>query len=138
MESLNLIVEARGGVLIWSLPGVFEELFFQGVLGLLLPRGSRPVRRSRVVFAVVMQGLAFGLFHLPGRWVITGMLGMLFGVMAVRSRSVWPGVVAICSTTFWSCSSSSLWRRACRADLLDGVAHAARCTGTAVGSSRPE
>lgn len=96
MESLTQLMEAYGGVLVWSVPGVFEELFFRGaLLGLLLPRGTRPVRRSRVVFAVVMQGLAFGLFHLPPeRWMATGMVGVLYGVMAVRSRSVWPGVVA--------------------------------------------
>ncbi len=95
-EQLGQLSEPLGGVLLWGIPAVFEELFFRGaLLGLLLPWGPWPRRNVRVVFAVVMQALAFGLLHLPPeRWLATGALGLVFGAVAVRSRSIWPGMVA--------------------------------------------
>ncbi len=71
------------------LPAIAEELLFRGALLGLLVRSLQP--RT----ALIMQAVLFGLMHGSiFRLVPTGMLGLLLGVLALRSRSIWPGVIA--------------------------------------------
>lgn len=95
-QQLAPLAVPLGGALIWAVPAVFEELFFRGaVLGLLLPRGPWARSRGRTVLALAVQAVAFGLVHmLAARWIPTGILGLALGVLAVRSRSVLPGMLA--------------------------------------------
>jgi ABC-type Na+ efflux pump permease subunit/membrane protease YdiL (CAAX protease family) len=71
------------------LPGLCEELLFRGaMLGLFRSRGSAPA-------SVAFTALAFGLFHVDvARLLPTAVLGVLLGVLAVRTRSVVPGICA--------------------------------------------
>lgn len=68
--------------------GLSEELLFRGAIqGLLLRRGRWPV-------ALLLQALGFALLHvLAFKLLPTGVIGLLLGLFAWRSRSVWPGVV---------------------------------------------
>ncbi len=66
-----------------------EEYFFRGAL----QRGW--AERMGPVMAIVFTGAVFSAFHLdpigfPARWE----LGLLFGLLAWRSRSLWPGIFA--------------------------------------------
>jgi membrane protease YdiL (CAAX protease family) len=66
-----------------------EEYFFRGTL----QRGW--ATRMGPVTAIVFTGAVFSAFHLdpigfPARWE----LGVLFGLLAWRSRSLWPGIFA--------------------------------------------
>lgn len=92
LEDYALTMEAlwaSGGLLVLSiLPGVCEELLFRGtVLGLLRQRG-------RLWVAVLVQAVLFGVLHIYAfKLLPTISLGLLFGVLAVRAGSVWPGVL---------------------------------------------
>lgn len=70
-------------------PGVFEELFFRGaVMGLLRTRHSATV-------AVAVSALCFGFLHLDfARVFITAAMGLVLGVLVVRTRSLWTGIIA--------------------------------------------
>ncbi|MEZ4320521.1 MAG: CPBP family glutamic-type intramembrane protease [Myxococcota bacterium] len=71
------------------LPGICEELLFRGaMLGLLRTR-------TGPVLAIAVSSAMFGLVHLDiARIPITGVLGLVFGVLLVRSGSVWVGAIA--------------------------------------------
>ncbi len=71
------------------LPGVCEEILFRGTfLGLW----HRPDRRWQ---AVVATALAFGALHASiFRLAPTAALGLVLGTLALRSRSVVPGMIA--------------------------------------------
>lgn len=66
-----------------------EELLFRGAIqGLLLRRGS-------AWKAVATQALAFALLHVLAFKILpTGVIGLVLGLFALRSGSLWPGVVA--------------------------------------------
>jgi len=90
------MVAALGGVhplvmlvFLGLLPAVCEEMFFRGyALGGL--RGS--LGRTA---AVIVVALAFGIYHHSvHRLIVTSALGLLFGLLVVRYRSIWPAVVA--------------------------------------------
>lgn len=71
------------------LPAVCEELLFRGAGLGLLRRGGRPY------VAVLLCALAFGLFHLSiFRLAPTAALGLLMGVILVRSGSIVCSMVA--------------------------------------------
>lgn len=80
----------------WSLvfflaltPAICEELFFRGYA---LSGLSRSLGK---VWGVVVVALAFGLFHMSAqRLVQTTALGLLFGLLAVQFRSIWPAMIA--------------------------------------------
>ncbi len=77
-------------VLVLSLvPAVAEELAFRGVvLGALL-------RRMRTPGALVLQALLFALLHGSlFRMLPTFVLGLLLGALAVRTRTLWPSMLA--------------------------------------------
>jgi sodium transport system permease protein len=70
-------------------PAAFEELAFRGALLGLLERTLRPGS------AVLSQAVLFGLMHGSiFRFLPTALLGLLLGVLAQRTRSVWPGMCA--------------------------------------------
>lgn len=70
-------------------PAFVEELFFRGFLlnGL---RGA-----LGVIAAVAITAAAFAMFHHSiHRLMLTAMLGLLYGLLAVRTGSIWPCVLA--------------------------------------------
>lgn len=70
-------------------PAIAEELAFRGVvLGAL-------IRRMRIPGALVLQALLFALLHGSlFRILPTFVLGLLLGWIALRTRSLWPSMVA--------------------------------------------
>lgn len=85
----------------WSLvlalavvPAVCEELFFRGLL-------LQSLRRSHSAWvAVLISGLAFGLFHFlvessvaPLRFLVTSAMGMVLGWVCLRTGSVVPAIL---------------------------------------------
>lgn len=76
------------------LPGVFEELFFRGYLLSALRGALRPAT------AILLCGLVFGVFHVIAaeglaieRLLPSACLGCLLSWVAVRTDSVWPGML---------------------------------------------
>ncbi|MBN2448437.1 MAG: CPBP family intramembrane metalloprotease, partial [Phycisphaerae bacterium] len=70
-------------------PGILEELFFRGYVlrGLRGGLGVAP--------AIIISALAFAMFHHSiHRLVITAVLGLMFGLLVVRSGSIWPAIIA--------------------------------------------
>ncbi len=72
-------------------PAVCEEVLFRGVL-LSGIRGRIPFLTT-----VLVNGLIFGAFHVPGATVIrflpSAILGMLLTWVVLRSRSIWTGML---------------------------------------------
>ena len=72
-------------------PAVCEEVLFRGVL-LSGIRGHVPFLTT-----VVVNGLIFGAFHVPGATVVrflpSAILGMLLTWVVIRSRSIWTGML---------------------------------------------
>jgi membrane protease YdiL (CAAX protease family) len=83
-------------------PAVVEELLFRGtVLGALL-RDGRPAR------AILMSAGLFALAHLSlHRLPPTFALGCVLGVVAWRTRSVWPAVVLHAAYNAWAVLSGT-------------------------------
>lgn len=70
-------------------PAVVEELFYRG----FALRGLRGGLGG--IGAVLITAAAFALAHgSVHRLVITGVLGIIFGVLTLRSGSIWPAIVA--------------------------------------------
>jgi membrane protease YdiL (CAAX protease family) len=68
---------------------VCEEIAFRGYLQTIF--GAR----YRAVASLVVGGLLFSLLHLdPLGFAALAELGMLFGLLALWSKSIWPGVAA--------------------------------------------
>jgi hypothetical protein len=71
------------------LPAVCEELFFRGYALSGLRGGIGKVA------AVLIVALAFAInHHSIHRLFITGGLGILFGILVLRYRSIWPAMLA--------------------------------------------
>lgn len=75
-------------------PAVVEELCFRGYLFSALERRVSPLQ------TILITSILFGLFHvltgntlLIERFLPTTMLGLILGGIAMRTGSVWPGVV---------------------------------------------
>jgi membrane protease YdiL (CAAX protease family) len=80
-----------GGLLfsLCLLPGLCEELFFRGLVQ------TRLAQRWRPITAVVVTSACFGLWHLdPFQSTEAFFLGLGLGYVAVRTGSIWPGIVA--------------------------------------------
>lgn len=86
-QRLQALSAGPGLLLLTLLPAVCEELLFRGaILGLLRPRLPGWA-------AVLLQALGFAVLH--GMLLRVGptlALGVLLGVLRLRTRSVWPGV----------------------------------------------
>jgi membrane protease YdiL (CAAX protease family) len=73
-----------------------EELLFRGFLQGRL-EALLGARRGAGFLAALLQALAFGLAHAyqgPTGILVTGCLGLLFGLLYLRTKSLWPLVVA--------------------------------------------
>lgn len=79
-------------IVIAALPAVCEELLFRGwVLSGFVGRHGE---RSRLVAAVGAQALLFAVMHLlPERMPGTFLMGLATGWLAIRTRSILPGIV---------------------------------------------
>jgi sodium transport system permease protein len=85
------------GRLLWLLflialtPAICEEVMFRGVL---LGGTSRHMTAFK---AILLNGLIFGLFHVPAatvfRFLPSAALGMLLAWVVLRTRSIWPGIL---------------------------------------------
>ncbi|MBK8913400.1 MAG: CPBP family intramembrane metalloprotease [Phycisphaerales bacterium] len=68
--------------------GVCEEVFFRGYV----LSGLRPAIGP--VAAIVVVALAFGVYHNSAhRLILTSALGIVLGLLALRSGSIWPSVL---------------------------------------------
>lgn len=95
-QQLEQFAAALDGVPLWTLlflmalvPAVVEEWFFRGfvVSGLRSAVGKGA--------AVLIAALAFGLYHyMAQKLVITTVMGLLLGLLAVQYRSIWPPMLA--------------------------------------------
>lgn len=93
VETLRLLGD--GDVPLWltllafaAAPALCEELTFRGFLLSGFLTGRRPW------LAIVLSSLAFGLMHLIPQQVFNAtLLGLVLGLMTVRSGSLWPGVL---------------------------------------------
>jgi sodium transport system permease protein len=93
MSAYVLANPLRSALLFGVLPAVCEELFFRGFVlsGLTssLRGPSAPVR------AVVFTSALFAIFHIfPEKWLPTFLMGLVLGFLAVRTGSIWPGMLA--------------------------------------------
>ncbi len=71
------------------IPAVCEEVFFRGFALSGLRRGVGAVG------AVAITAIAFAVFHgTVHRLIITFALGVLFGLLVIRYRSLWPAMIA--------------------------------------------
>ena len=70
------------------MPAICEEIAFRGFLL------SGFARRGMTGVGIVISALCFGLIHmLPAQVFNAALLGLLLGLLAVRSRSLLPGVI---------------------------------------------
>jgi sodium transport system permease protein len=75
-----------------ALPAVCEELFFRGFVLSGLTAAFRG--RHGATRAVLLSSALFAVFHVfPERWPPTFLMGVVLGVVAVRTGSIWPGMV---------------------------------------------
>ena len=80
----------------WTSAAFGEELLFRGFLQGRLQAMWGGGKRAGLLAALV-QSLAFGLAHAyqgPTGIVLTGCIGLVFGLLYLRLRSLWPLVIA--------------------------------------------
>jgi membrane protease YdiL (CAAX protease family) len=75
-------------VVIALLPALTEELVVRGVLLPSLAGRIGPIP------AVCLSAALFALMHDPYRYLFTLAVGLVFGALRLRSRSLWPPIVA--------------------------------------------
>ena len=69
-------------------PAVCEEFLFRGYV---LSAFNRPGRNT---IAVVISAVAFGAVHIiPQQVFYATLLGLVLGLLAIRTRSIWPGLL---------------------------------------------
>lgn len=69
-------------------PAVCEEIAFRGFLLSGFSRGGK------IRVAVIMSSVAFGIIHMiPQQVFNAALLGIILGIMCIRSRSILPGIV---------------------------------------------
>jgi sodium transport system permease protein len=70
------------------LPAICEEIAFRGFILSGLSR-KHPVGR-----AIVISSILFGVFHMmPQQMLTASLLGLLLGLLAIRSGSIFPGML---------------------------------------------
>jgi len=80
----------------WTTAAFGEELLFRGFVQSRL-QALFGERRFAGLLAAVLQALLFGLCHAyqgPTGVLVTGALGLMFGLVMLRTRSLWPLVIA--------------------------------------------
>lgn len=87
------------------LPAIFEELFFRGVL-------LRGLRGLPVWASALICGALFSLFHQnPAQTLYQFFCGVAFALLAIRSGSILPTVVAhFCNNAFVLCVEKFKWQ----------------------------
>lgn len=95
-HEMTALVQANpivAALLFGVLPAICEELFFRGFVlsGFTSAfRGAGAAAR-----AVVLTSVLFAVFHIfPEKWLPTFVVGLLLGFLAVRTGSIWPGMLA--------------------------------------------
>jgi sodium transport system permease protein len=78
-------------VLIAVVPAICEEFAFRGFILSGLENGHRP--RSAIVVSAFLFGIMHVLVSVFGQLFGTTVLGLVLGLLAVRSRSLLPGIV---------------------------------------------
>ncbi len=82
------LMSGPGLVVITVGAAVAEEILFRGAILGLLRRNMKPLT------AVLLQALVFALIHgMAIRLAPTFFIGTVLGLLAVRTRSIWPGVL---------------------------------------------
>jgi membrane protease YdiL (CAAX protease family) len=85
---------------VWQ-PAFIEEFFFRGIIQ---GRLERVIGQNK---AWIYGGILFGLIHLPFNYIVGGMdlvtglfmfvgqviSGWIFGILYMKTRSIWPGVL---------------------------------------------
>jgi sodium transport system permease protein len=75
------------------LPAICEELFFRGFIQTGLAGAFRG--RGAETRAVVLTAALFALFHIyPEKWLPTFLMGLVLGLLAARTGSIVPGMIA--------------------------------------------
>jgi membrane protease YdiL (CAAX protease family) len=89
LDTIEALDTPAGLVALTLAPGVCEELLFRGaLLGLLR-------RRLPLWGAILAQAVAFSLLHASAtRLPHTLALGVVYGLLTVRTRSLWPAIAA--------------------------------------------
>lgn len=98
------------------IPGFVEEMLFRGViLTNLLPYGKAP--------AVLISAVLFGLMHQnPAQMFYATMAGVVLGLVYVRTRSIWGGVLIHFMNNLFSVFESLMF------DRLDAAVASRICT----------
>lgn len=98
------------------IPGFVEELLFRGViLTNLLPYGKSP--------AILISAVLFGLMHQnPAQMFYATMAGVVLGLVYVRTRSIWGGVLIHFMNNLFSVFESLMF------DRLDNAVASRICT----------
>lgn len=89
LEGLSRMHPAVIVLLLAVVPALCEELFFRGyVLSGVMPTFGR-------YGGAVLVAVAFGIFHQGvHRLILTIVLGLLLALLVVRTRSIWPAILA--------------------------------------------
>ena len=106
------------------LPAIFEELLFRGVL-------LQGLKAFPVWLAALICGGLFSLFHQnPAQTLYQFFCGVAFALLALRSGSILPTVVAhFCNNAFVLCAEKFSWQ----ADMLPILIASAVCLLVSVG-----
>jgi membrane protease YdiL (CAAX protease family) len=106
------------------LPAIFEELLFRGVL-------LQGLKGFPVWLAALICGGLFSLFHQnPAQTLYQFFCGVAFALLALRSGSILPTVVAhFCNNAFVLCAEKFSWQ----ADMLPILIASAVCLLVSVG-----
>lgn len=68
-------------------PALFEELIFRGVI-------LAGLKKHGEVFAILISALLFSIYHMsPEKTVYQFLAGVLFGLIAIKSKSIIPSVI---------------------------------------------
>jgi membrane protease YdiL (CAAX protease family) len=100
----SLLPQSLLEVLLWIATsitaGICEEMAFRGYVQRQLQALS-----GSVAFAVLAQGIVFGLFHFYQGWknvIVISVLGVLFGVLATWRRNLRANVIVHAWADIWS------------------------------------
>jgi len=112
-QDLSEVGMGWGVLLLTVLPGVCEEVLFRGTLMSLL------LQRGRVVSALLWQAVAFALTHVyVFKLAPTFLLGLALGWLTLRTRSIWPAILAHALHNLIAVRGESLFASGGTQDLL--------------------
>lgn len=84
-SAVNIVLTV---ITVCVIPAFFEELFFRGIL-------TYSLSGTGLFAASLISGLYFSLFHMnPAQTPYQFVVGVLFGLLAIKSGSVFPGIAA--------------------------------------------